>query len=289
MGLSDRRRFRLRGLLRRHWRLLTVLAALWLVWTAAALALYPLAHGMFLALLLLALCLSALVAFGLLWLRREIRRDRQREQDQLLRYAWLQATLRPARPLPPWRGGMARPELLYHLWQEIRRRRPRQALELGSGLSTLVMAMAMAGEGRLTSLEDDAGHASRTRRMLAEHGLQAGVNVVHAPLTRHETGGERLAWYDLAGLDDLRDIDLLFVDGPAGYLRAQSRWPALPLLCGRLAAEALIVVDDMDRPQEQRMLERWLQVYPQLSRLSDGQPEGYALLRWRCGNSAARS
>ena len=176
MGLSDKRWFRLRGRVRRHWRLLTLVAALWLVQAMAALALYPLSHGMLLALLLLSLFLFTFVAAALVWLRREIRRERQREQDELLRYAWLQATLRPARPLPPWRGGMARPELLYHLWREIRRRRPRQVLELGSGLSTLVMAMALDGAGRLTALEDDAGHAARTRQMLNERGLRAGVS-----------------------------------------------------------------------------------------------------------------
>jgi len=281
VGLSDKRWFRLRGIVRRNWRMLVVVAVLWLVWAVTALALYPLPDDLLPALLLLALFLFALVAGGLLWLRRELRRERQREQDQLLRYAWLQATIRPTRPLPPLRGGMARPELLLLLWQEIHRRRPRQLLEMGSGLSTVVMAMAMGGSGRLTALEDDVGHAVRTRRMLADHGLQSDVRVVDASLKKYEIAGEQMAWYDLAGLDALAGIDLLFVDGPAGYLRSQSRYPALPLLCERLAADAIIFVDDVDRPQEKHMLERWLQDYPQLS-LAPGEGGGEcAVLQWR--------
>jgi hypothetical protein len=51
----------------------------------------------------------------------------------------------------------------------------------------------------------------------------------------------------------------LLVDGPpAGEPGSErSRYPAVPALADRLAAGALIVLDDIDRPGEQWVLEAW--------------------------------
>ncbi|MBC8099940.1 MAG: class I SAM-dependent methyltransferase, partial [Armatimonadetes bacterium] len=43
---------------------------------------------------------------------------------------------------------------------------------------------------------------------------------------------------------------------------AMARYPALPILFECLRVGALIVVDDADREDEQRMVARWLREYP---------------------------
>ena len=73
-------------------------------------------------------------------------------------------------------------------------------------------------------------------------------------------------WYDeaavAAGLDTAfggEPIDLLIVDGPPAFAvgHGTSRYPALPVLHERLAPGATVVLDDIERPGEQVVLERW--------------------------------
>ncbi|MCW3064342.1 MAG: Methyltransferase domain, partial [Solirubrobacterales bacterium] len=54
-------------------------------------------------------------------------------------------------------------------------------------------------------------------------------------------------------------IDLLLVDGPPAFEPeiALSRYPALPVLAERLAPDATVVLDDIDRPGELAILETW--------------------------------
>ena len=60
----------------------------------------------------------------------------------------------------------------------------KRVLELGSGLSTLIMAYAFeaAGAGMIvTSLEDHAGYAEQNAQsMLREHGLEDYASVIEA-------------------------------------------------------------------------------------------------------------
>ena len=93
-----------------------------------------------------------------------------------------------------------------------------------------------------------------------------GVVVVEAPLLEHPAADERLGWYDeaavAAGLDMAfggEPIDLLIVDGPPAFAAGHgtSRYPALPVLRKRLAPGATVVLDDIERPGEQVVLERW--------------------------------
>jgi len=49
------------------------------------------------------------------------------------------------------------------------------------------------------------------------------------------------------------------VDGPPAYAAGQglARYPALPVLRGRLAPGATVILDDVERPGEQEVLRRW--------------------------------
>ena len=53
-------------------------------------------------------------------------------------------------------------------------------------------------------------------------------------------------------------IDLLVVDGPPAFAagHGMSRYPALPVLRERLASGATVVLDDIERPGEQEVVER---------------------------------
>ena len=58
-------------------------------------------------------------------------------------------------------------------------------------------------------------------------------------------------------MPDTTPAGLLVVDGPPGTVRPMARYPALPVLLNRLAADATVVMDDARRPDEQAIAERW--------------------------------
>jgi predicted O-methyltransferase YrrM len=135
----------------------------------------------------------------------------------------------------------------------------RAIVECGSGDSTLAIARRQTerGQGRHYSLEHDPDWPNDTRRRLVAAGLAARVEVIEAPLRPRGGAGD---WYELSALDCLPpEIDLLLVDGPPADLQpdGQIRHPALPVLAPRLAEGAVVILDDIDRPGERAVLERW--------------------------------
>lgn len=139
-------------------------------------------------------------------------------------------------------------------------RRPAFVVELGAGWSTLVLAKAVAAVGgTLTAVEHDPTWAANVRESVLEAGFR-DVHVVGAPLEPHPLAPGGPDWYAEAALGSLpATIDLLIVDGPPGgeEHNAGSRYPALPSLLPRLAAGAVVVLDDVHRPGEQAVLARW--------------------------------
>jgi len=167
-------------------------------------------------------------------------------------------------PLPIGGGWALTGDSAALLAREALQRQPKAVVELGSGVSTLILGQILKrnGHGRLLSVEHNPMWATQTRQQLEFLGLQDVVTVLDAPLASITVAGEAHQWYDIpaAALDELGDIDLLFVDGPPqkhGSATA-ARYPAFPQLRTRLAADALIFVDDARRPTEADMVKRWI-------------------------------
>lgn len=192
--------------------------------------------------------------------------------NQIEAWGWLRDRLGLRQGLyldPIW---SASPDFLKLIAQQCLERRPGLIVECSSGASTLVLAAAcrINGRGRVLSLENGAEHAARTRAELERHGLDAFAEVRHAPLEPLELENGRWLWYRSAALPEFLpvpsegSIDLLVIDGPPGRLQPLSRYPALPLLWPGLAADALIMLDDAARPDEQEMLRLWQAGFPEL-------------------------
>jgi hypothetical protein len=165
-------------------------------------------------------------------------------------------------PLPAMGGYALGADLGVEIVTHILAEKPSLVVELGSGVSTLVTAYALeqAGGGRLVSIEHNPEWVEITRERLALHGFpRSGVDVEvrHAPLLSVSGVSPATQWYDLAAIEDLRDIGLLTVDGPPNAGGDLARYPALPKLAERLADSATIVVDDAGRIPETAMIERW--------------------------------
>lgn len=186
-----------------------------------------------------------------------LRRDLQRDVSALLALHGLAA---PRRYVPPPGGWAATPDTLLALVSEIADGDGSQlVVECGSGTSTAWMGLALAHSGgRLVSLEHSLEFAAATNQAIERLALSELAEVRQFELTERLIGGQPYEWFPEAAYADLAQIDLLFVDGPPGYLGHDARFPAVPLLASRLRDGALVVLDDIDRPAELAVLEQWV-------------------------------
>lgn len=174
--------------------------------------------------------------------------------------------------LPPTRGWAASPDVLLILVEYILQHKPKHVIELGSGVSTLIISRALeqAGGGELTSIDHDGVFHNITKARMARLGLKA--HYIHAPLTGKDPSK---CWYDLNKLDT--PIDLLFIDGPPEAIHPQVRGHASQLF-SLLNEGATIILDDADRPGEKAVVESWLNQFPTLSHTPIHTEKGTAIL-----------
>ncbi len=206
-------------------------------------------------------------------IRRAVTAQGRHDYEQQVAWAELRDYLDVAPFMPPLRGWAASPDVLRLLVGLIDRNRPELVVECGSGASSVWIGYALrrAGTGRLVAIEHEARYAELSRDLVAAHGLDDVVEIRHAPLTEIKAelsgaGPEGAVepaplWYDLSRLNDLDRIDLLFVDGPPQATGEQARYPAVPALLPRCTADAVVVLDDADRPDERALGDRWVAEY----------------------------
>jgi predicted O-methyltransferase YrrM len=185
-------------------------------------------------------------------------------------------------PLPPMRGGSVSPDLALLLYELVHTHEPALVVELGAGVSTLVLGYALesAGTGRLIAFEHDAGHAQRTAALVRRHGLERQVEVVHAGLQETHLAGEAWQWYGPEVEETLvgQRAQLVFIDGPPGSLQPLARYPARRRLAPFLGDDAIVVLDDVARPDEWAITERWLREDPRLTLQRIAHEKGTAIL-----------
>ena len=195
----------------------------------------------------------------------EIKKEIKQTFRQLEALQNLNAVLPVNDVLPATRVWAASPDLLVVLVDLVITERPSLIVECGSGASTLWLALAMRRfeiDGRIIALDHDPVFGGKTRDFLARHGVSDLAEVRDAPLESFSLEGETYSWYARQAWDDLTEIDLLFVDGPPATTGHQARYPALPLLAGSLSPIATAVLDNLVVPDMQKVLQRWLDSYP---------------------------
>jgi predicted O-methyltransferase YrrM len=240
-------------------RVTTIVAGAVLLGISAALWLWL---GAFSLALTMPIALAILLAGQQRLLERLQAGQRRSRNDVLRQMQALQAihALLPIKlPLPTMGKYTVDPDFAALLVSTILEHRPRHVLELGSGVSTLIVAYALraAGGGQVVSIDESEHYRSITQDHLRRHALIDVARVVHAPLVELSVDGQPYRWYDLGRFGELPAVDLLIVDGPSGRTGPLARYPALPLLARHLQPRALILMDDADREDEQRLVAMW--------------------------------
>ena len=198
-------------------------------------------------------------------LDKELKKEIRQTFRQLEALQNLSAVLPANDVLPATRAWAASPDLLLVLVDLVIAERPSLVVECGSGASTLWLALAMRRfgiDGRIIALDHDPVFGDKTRGLLARHDVADLAEVRDAPLESFSLNGETYSWYARRAWEDLKGIDLLFIDGPPAITGQQARYPALPLLAGSLSPVATAVLDDLIVPDMQKVLRLWLDAYP---------------------------
>jgi predicted O-methyltransferase YrrM len=164
--------------------------------------------------------------------------------------------LKLSAPLPPSRGWAASPDFLLTLAHVAKRVKPRLTVELGSGLSSLVLAKS--GAKKIVSLDHSQEFGSQTREMLASHGVR-GVDIRIHEL---ESYAGKYKWYARSTFKGLAKIDLLVIDGPPSSTNSDARYPALEHLIPLLSAKATVILDDVDREEERKLADAIVKALP---------------------------
>lgn len=167
--------------------------------------------------------------------------------------------------VPTMRGWAASPDVVLHLVNILMREHPPVVVECGSGVSTAWLAAAArqySPDTRIIALEHDADFAEQTTRSLRDNGLDSWAEVRYAPLESFGPGGP--SWYAVSALEGIADVGLVFVDGPPQTVGPLARKPALEALLPTLRDDAVIVLDDTIRRDEQATVTAWLEARPDL-------------------------
>lgn len=209
--------------------------------------------------------------------RLDAEADRMHQQDLL----WLYSEGSFDAPLPAMTGWSAEPGLVALLQSIVLREKPDKVVELGSGVSTIVVGYALrsVGRGTITSLDHDEHYANRTRREIEHHGLQGVTTVKHNPLGPVLLKDKEWIWYQDARSNLSQPIDLLVVDGPPFATGKLARYPAVPIFHDLLTAKAVVVLHDLYRKDEQRIVRDWLAEFPDFKVSYIETPKRVAVLR----------
>lgn len=203
-----------------------------------------------------------------------LRKSLRREHDALRRDLQLDAIFLPLMQQQVFKdptpiaalatGWTVSPEFAWWLFQHVRTEQPKLVIELGSGLSTIVIASALDknGGGRLLAFEHEQVYLEKTAAHLRSQGLAERVDLVYAPLRTYRFGDEEYRWYDIPwsilGIATTKHgVELVLVDGPPKATGAMARYPAHPLLKKYYAPSVRILLDDAGREDEQQIAARW--------------------------------
>lgn len=173
-------------------------------------------------------------------------------------YLSLVNVVRPREPLPATRAWAASPDLLKHLYTTIRCRKPAVVMELGGGISTLIIAYALSknGSGKLVSVDHSKHYSTVTKEQLQLHDLERWVEQLVAPLTPLSESGD-VKWYSTDALVAVSEVDMLLVDGPPADTGERARLPAVPVLKSKLTKSAVVMLDDGIRDEEKEIALEW--------------------------------
>ncbi|MBD2363124.1 class I SAM-dependent methyltransferase [Anabaena minutissima FACHB-250] len=165
----------------------------------------------------------------------------------------------------PWSTAAIRPSGIVKIINEILIYKRRCIVECGGGISTLFIAQILKKQGgHLYTIEHDQEWSLILKGQIDKLELNEYVSVITSPLVKSDLSiaNSEQFWYDHAQIkQNIHNIsiDLLLVDGPPAYLKTlrYSRYPALIFFQPYFAKDYSIILDDIDRVGERKIIKEW--------------------------------
>lgn len=183
-------------------------------------------------------------------------------QKESLSFTILDRLFRFERIIPITSWSLSPSKILF-LINEILLNNRKKIIEFGSGFSTYVIAKLIQKNNLdivFYSIESDMRYYELVKEMLIEEELLRHVELLFAPLGDSSMAykSEMTTWYSKDKLEtlDLKDIDLIIVDGPVGGSK-YIRYHAVPFLKKSISENFCIFLDDTDRNEEREIIEDW--------------------------------
>lgn len=171
----------------------------------------------------------------------------------------------PLGALPPTRDWAASPDFLCELARTILAEKPKVVVELGGGVSTLVVGRCLekVGHGKLISFDHNSDYCQETVSRVDDRGLGGWVQCIHAPLSLVRCDSDEYQWYTVETVPE--NIDILIVDGPPLSLGDMSRFPAGPVFFPSLVSGGIVFLDDANREMERKVVGKWRLDFPDIT------------------------
>lgn len=212
----------------------------------------------------LAVAVLAVLALGRRWYRQVIARI---EAQSVHLRSTISATVDAGDMQIYWSEHAITPETLTVIRHLMDSLDLRSVLELGSGISTLLLAndFRRRGSGHIMTIDDDKRWAEQTKLRIERYKLNDFAEVRVAPLVAIDTPGRLGKWYDLSTLSEGMRFDLILVDGPpAWHGDDKVRLPALYRLRHHLSDRGVLALDDAARSGERAIAQQWQRDFPDL-------------------------
>lgn len=163
--------------------------------------------------------------------------------------------------LPSTRGWAGSPDFLAKIVEIILKGKPKFVLEAGSGVSSIIIGLALKlnNYGKALSLDHDKLYAKTAAEYIEVNEIVNISEVTHCPLREYNNLGQPLKWYETDNLNLTDKIDLLIIDGPPRYTHYLARYPAVPLLHTYFSDRMIILLDDANRNDEIITVQKWLE------------------------------
>jgi hypothetical protein len=200
------------------------------------------------------------LSFRIVQLIYKLQLDRVHDTNQVESMQWIYQQFQPKVAFPPMRVIAGSPDFFKVIIEYCIQLQPRVIVEAGSGVSSVVISewlQSVSSDAKHYALDHLEKYAKETARKVRNSNSE----VLYAPLKNYEINGTNWAWYDISGLETVNQIDLLIIDGPPEDIQKEARFPALPLLFEKLSDQAVIILDDTNRPDEQSIIQKWKSTY----------------------------
>jgi glycosyltransferase involved in cell wall biosynthesis len=146
-------------------------------------------------------------------------------------------------------------------------------LECGSGITTILMGLLAGRRGVKTyAFEHIDEWRARVLKAVSQFQIPR-VEILHTPLRHYQN----FEWYGAPLADLPPTFSFVLCDGPPGET-VGGRYGLLPVMRDRLAADAVIILDDIEREGELDALRRWQSESSFEVRMHDGATGSFAVL-----------